>query len=119
MNLSIYLFTVVCSGAPNWIGDNFCDDQNNNPECNYDGGDCCGPNIDTTYCTECLCINDVTTLPPTTGNLTLSMFFSDFVVFFIDPLYLAVKEHCHCIYFQVSSKWHSDQEWYYITTDNV
>merc|ERR1712142_1254520 len=24
-----------------WIGDVFCDDENNNPECNYDGGACC------------------------------------------------------------------------------
>merc|ERR1719277_2296636 len=26
----------------NWIGDDYCDDMNNNPECNFDGGDCCG-----------------------------------------------------------------------------
>ena len=25
-----------------WIGDGFCDDGNNNPECDFDGGDCCG-----------------------------------------------------------------------------
>ncbi len=24
------------------IGDGMCDDQNNNAECNYDGGDCTG-----------------------------------------------------------------------------
>ena len=24
-------------------------------ECTYDGGDCCGPNVDTQYCTECVC----------------------------------------------------------------
>ena len=23
--------------------------------CNYDGGDCCGSSIDTTYCIECQC----------------------------------------------------------------
>ena len=24
-----------------WIADNYCDDINNNPECEFDGGDCC------------------------------------------------------------------------------
>ena len=34
-----------------WIGDTYCDDINNNLYCNYDGGDCCGPNINTGDCT--------------------------------------------------------------------
>ena len=25
-----------------WITDGYCDDINNNQDCNYDGGDCCG-----------------------------------------------------------------------------
>ena len=33
-------------GSPNWQGDNVCDDDNNNANCNYDGGDCCGDNVD-------------------------------------------------------------------------
>lgn len=24
-----------------WVGDGYCDSVANNPECNYDGGDCC------------------------------------------------------------------------------
>ena len=38
-----------------WIGDTNCDDENNFPECNYDGGDCC---TDTRHfhCKECKCI---------------------------------------------------------------
>ena len=24
-----------------WVGDGYCDDGNNNPECNFDDGDCC------------------------------------------------------------------------------
>ena len=32
---------------PTWIGDGFCDDPTNNNECNYDGGDCCGSDINT------------------------------------------------------------------------
>merc|ERR1711884_27389 len=44
----------VC-GVPSWKGDGFCDDENNNAGCAYDGGDCCGTNVNTTYCTECKC----------------------------------------------------------------
>ena len=39
-----------------WIGDDECDDINNNVDCNFDGGDCCLPNVNTQYCTECLCL---------------------------------------------------------------
>ena len=48
------------SGACNqgWIGDDYCDDINNNFECNFDGGDCCGANVNTDYCNECLCIEE-------------------------------------------------------------
>ena len=42
-----------------FIGDSYCDDENNNLECNYDSGDCCGPNINTQYCTECICFEDL------------------------------------------------------------
>jgi len=33
-----------------WKGDKSCDDENNNEGCDFDGGDCCGPNVDKTYC---------------------------------------------------------------------
>ena len=38
-----------------WIADGYCDDINNNLGCTYDGGDCCGSNANTQYCTECVC----------------------------------------------------------------
>ena len=38
-----------------WIGDNWCDDVNNNMDCSYDGGDCCGCNVNTDYCEICGC----------------------------------------------------------------
>ena len=38
-----------------WFGDGYCDDVINNQECNYDGGDCCGGNVNTDYCDECFC----------------------------------------------------------------
>ena len=31
----------MCDGSINWIGDDYCDDGNNNAACNFDGGDCC------------------------------------------------------------------------------
>ena len=56
-----------------FIGDNWCDDINNNPECNYDGGDCCDPNAGKMYCQVCLCLDpNYTTLPSTTGPSTPS-----------------------------------------------
>ena len=42
---------------PNWKGDGFCDDMNNVASCDYDGGDCCGNNVDTTYCDDCECLD--------------------------------------------------------------
>ena len=41
--------------SPQWFGDNYCDDENNNSECGFDGGDCCGYNVNTEYCSECAC----------------------------------------------------------------
>ena len=32
-----------------------CNDEANNAECNYDGGDCCLACINTEDCTECVC----------------------------------------------------------------
>ena len=54
-----------------WIGDNYCDDINNNMDCSYDGGDCCGCNINADYCSVCACLDPNgsgggTTCPPIT-----------------------------------------------------
>ena len=40
-----------------WQGDGYCDDENNNSGCEWDGGDCCGTDVDTTFCTECACLD--------------------------------------------------------------
>ena len=37
-------------------GDGFCDDGNNNPGCDFDGGDCCGPNVKKDFCSVCECL---------------------------------------------------------------
>ena len=38
------------------VGDGYCQDETNNAECNYDGGDCCGSCVNTEHCTECQCL---------------------------------------------------------------
>merc|ERR1711997_157653 len=43
-------------GSPLWANDKWCDDENNNAACKFDGGACCGANVDKTYCTKCQCL---------------------------------------------------------------
>ena len=50
---------------PNYIGDTYCDDENNNAGCDYDGGDCCGDEINTSYCIVCQCFEGSTAAPTT------------------------------------------------------
>ena len=40
------------------VGNGFCNDLTNNDNCNFDGGDCCGPCINTKYCQDCQCIGE-------------------------------------------------------------
>ena len=53
-----------CGSAPapvcyknHWKGDKWCDDENNNEGCEWDGGDCCGPDVKTKYCSKCECLD--------------------------------------------------------------
>ena len=41
------------------IGDGFCNDEANNLDCNFDGGDCCGKCINMNLCKNCSCFTDV------------------------------------------------------------
>lgn len=51
-------------GIPNIkVGDGYCNDETNNEECNYDGGDCCGSCINTLYCSECQCVSGLNNIP--------------------------------------------------------
>merc|ERR1712196_690356 len=55
-------------GSSNYYGDGFCDDNNNNCGCGWDGGDCCGDsgkNKQYNYCSECACLDPT---PATTGG---------------------------------------------------
>ena len=51
-------YGTITAGAcsQGWIADGYCDDINNNLACTYDGGDCCGSNVNTEWCTECQCL---------------------------------------------------------------
>ncbi len=49
-------------------GDGKCDDGNNIPECDYDGGDCCGCTVEAGMCTECQCLDPNN--PFSNGNST-------------------------------------------------
>ena len=46
-----------CCKYPTWKGDGYCDDENNNEGCEYDGGDCCGHEVITQYCSACQCLD--------------------------------------------------------------
>ena len=63
-------------GKTLWIGDGFCDDANNIEECNYDGGDCCGINVQNNFCVNCTC----------TGRCKYTLSVSNFasLIFFIN-----------------------------------
>ena len=44
-------------GSPQWKGDSYCDDDNNNEKCDWDGGDCCGNNVKENFCSVCACLD--------------------------------------------------------------
>ena len=48
--------------------DGYCDDENNFSGCAWDGGDCCGNNINTKYCTKCECLDPNYSSPTTCIN---------------------------------------------------
>ena len=57
-------------GSPQWANDNFCDDENNNPGCNFDGGACCNNQSSgwDNFCNVCACLESPPTPPPTTPS---------------------------------------------------
>merc|ERR1712241_1130583 len=56
--------------APWWKGDGYCDDFNNFASCGFDGGDCCGSNVNKQFCSICACKQASTTAVPTTAAPT-------------------------------------------------
>jgi hypothetical protein len=44
------------------LGDGFCHDELNIETCNFDGNDCCLPEVKTNVCSDCTCKNDKTSI---------------------------------------------------------
>ena len=42
------------------MGNGYCQDDTNTAECNYDGGNCCGPNVNIKNCDDCICYSHET-----------------------------------------------------------
>ena len=55
MKTDVILKTIGCESYSGHIGNLFCEDENNNEGCYYDGGDCCGNFVYKDLCTECIC----------------------------------------------------------------
>ena len=54
------------------LADGHCDDISNTEICNWDGGDCCGCNVNTQYCSDCQCLDPNGSGGGTTGTMTQS-----------------------------------------------
>ena len=54
-------------------GDGYCDDSNNNADCDFDDGDCCLNPVNTQFCNECWCYADNTSY--VSGKITGQNFF--------------------------------------------
>ena len=55
--IQTYIIHFLVPGCDNvaLVGNSFCNDETNNPDCNYDGGDCCVVNANTNSCSDCYC----------------------------------------------------------------
>ena len=65
-----FFFTFQLLGCDNVIlvGNGFCNDETNIPACNYDGGDCCGHNVNMDHCFQCNCFYKETCDAGVTNN---------------------------------------------------
>ena len=60
-----------------WQGDGRCDDINNIEVCKFDGGDCCGSNVDKSFCKQCECKEDISLLDGQFNGLCNVALFDD------------------------------------------
>merc|ERR1712156_842260 len=58
-------------GSPQWANDQWCDDENNNEDCNWDGGACCNNTFGgwDHYCSDCECLDPNAGTGPTCEDL--------------------------------------------------
>ena len=59
-------FLVKCGSYKN-RKDAKCDDENNNLGCGWDGGDCCGNQVDKSRCKKCQCLDPNKSTPGICG----------------------------------------------------
>ena len=62
-----FCFPACSSSNLQNIGNGWCDDYLNNAGCAFDGGDCCGPDVKTQYCSECECLEENIISKPAPG----------------------------------------------------
>lgn len=72
--INTYFVTLASGGRSDWIGDDFCDDVNNNELCRYDDGDCCGLSAQKNFCFECACIGKLEPDSNTKGSCLITAF---------------------------------------------
>ena len=53
-----------CCPNSNMVGDAICHDETNHLGCNYDGGDCCLMNVNTDSCSDCNCLTSGIIMSP-------------------------------------------------------
>ena len=57
--IRIFFSKIADCPTPLIVGDGYCNDETNNADCNYDGGDCCGSCVVTEQCSECQCLGEI------------------------------------------------------------
>ena len=56
----IFFSKIVSTTTCDRQGDGYCDDRENNADCDFDGGDCCLNPVNNQFCSECWCYADHT-----------------------------------------------------------
>ena len=70
----IHFVILGIGGRSEWIGDDFCDDINNNEKCLYDDGDCCGLSAQKNFCYECACKGKLEPNSNSKGSCLITLF---------------------------------------------
>ena len=88
LSIGLWLFIpfVVCP-FEHWKSDGLCDDVNNNKDCEYDGGDCCGGDNVNQYCVNCKCLSNIILIFYQFANSLSFLCFNVLSSVFIDSLY--------------------------------
>ena len=57
--IQMLFLSIAGCDLPLSSGDGWCNDENNNEACFFDGGDCCRIQFNQPNCTECECLEDI------------------------------------------------------------